>query len=267
MKNFLIKFKNIIQFFVSIIASREFAFVYCVFGTIAQTAHTYYLLDGISSLDGIWKIFQSILLSFFISSSLLYFTSISDSNDKSPSGQRVLKAVTLFMWLEIVINLYYYSKHIVIDAISNNQHPDFYQLGFGILIACIIPITIKLYSSQIRAKEWLELDSESTENKLQQNLELEKVKVEFMEKITDIAKTQNELANSFVTFKEEKESNFDLGTNPKEYINEMVNNTLNEKMSTINKNIEESFNKHSDLFAKQFENKLQMMVKNNTQTN
>ena len=159
MKQFLINFKNIIQFSVSIIASREFAFVYCVFGTIAQTAHTYYLLDGISSLDGWWKITQSVLLSFFISSSLLYFTAISDSNDKTSSGKRVLNAVTLFMWLEIVINLYYYSKHIVIDT-NNYDTNNLFQLGFGVLIACIIPVTIKLYSSQIRAKEWLDLGTD-----------------------------------------------------------------------------------------------------------
>lgn len=266
MKKFLINFKSIIQFFVSIIASREFAFVYCVFGTIAQTAHTYYLLDGISSLNGWWKISQSILLSFFISSSLLYFTAISDNNDNSPSGRRVVKAVTLFMWLEIVINLYYYSKHIIIDT-KNYDTNNLFQLAFGVLIACIIPVTIKLYSSQIRAKEWLDLDTDTSNSKLEQTFELEKIKLEFLEKVTSVAESQNQLAEAFVKFQEEKEADLDLGMNPKEYVNTMVNTALGEKMSTINTSIEESFNKHSDLFAKQFENKLQMMVKNNTQTN
>lgn len=260
MKKFLIKFKKIVQFLVSIVASREFAFIYCVFGTIAQTAHTYYLLDGISSLDGGWKITQSIILSLFISSSLLYFTAISDSNDKSPAGKRVINAVMLFMWLEIIINLYYYSKHIVIETISKNQQPDYYQLGFGVLIACIIPITIKLYSSQIRAKEWVDMDfSDDGEEKINSS-----VTTEIFENINLIASRQNTVDKKLDQILMDNESksneNLDLGTNPKEYIDGQINEAISNNMSKINDEIEKSFNKQTDLFTKQFENKMKLMV-------
>ena len=251
MKNFLIKFKSITQFLVSIIASREFAFIYCVFGTIAQTAHTYYLLDGISSLDGWWKIVQSILLSFFISSSLLYFTAISDSNDKSPSGKRVLNAVLLFMWLEIIINLYYYSKHIVIDT-TNFDVANLFQLGFGVLIAVIIPVTIKLYSSQIRAKEWLDMDfMNNGDKKIDDNL---------MENINMLSKAVDDLNVKFNNLNT-VDSNFDLGTNPKEYINNIVKESFDNKVNEIENKIEDSFKKHSELSLRQFQNKLETMLK------
>ena len=246
MKKFLINFKSIIQFLVSIIASREFAFIYCVFGTIAQTAHTYYLLDGISSLNGWWKITQSVLLSFFISSSLLYFTAISDTNDKSIAGKRVLNAVTLFMWLEIVINLYYYSKHIIIDTNNFNVN-NLFQLAFGVLIACIIPVTIKLYSSQIRAKEWLEI--ELNNNKIDnENIDIIS---------TEIDKLNQRLDNLSSI------DSFDLGTNPKEYISNLIDEMFNNNLNKINNSIELSFNKHSDLALKQFENKLKMTLQEN----
>lgn len=216
-------FKKYIKFIVSIVASREFAFLYCVLGTIAQTAHTYYLLDGISSLSGTWKMVQTLILSFFISSSLLYFTAISDNNDQTPSGKRVLKAVALFMYLEIIINLYYYSKHIVIE--TNNYNTDnLFQLAFGILIACIIPITIKLYSSQIRAKEWLIDDNEfnntnSTRNNINQG---------------DLNNIKNEI--------------------------DKINSTIeNFNIEDINNKIKESFNKNSELFLNQYKNKLKML--------
>ena len=265
MKKFLINFKSIIQFLVSIIASREFAFIYCVFGTIAQTAHTYYLLDGISSLNGAWKITQSILLSFFISSSLLYFTAISDSNDKSPSGKRVLNAVTLFMWLEIVINLYYYSKHIVIDT-NNFDTNNLFQLAFGVLIACIIPITIKLYSSQIRAKEWLELDEKPKEISSE-------IQTEIFDNINLLAERNNQLDTNLNDLRSEfglissklddlksEPIESEFGTNPKEYINNIVKESISENMGNINKEIEQSFSKQSDLFTRQFENKIKFMM-------
>ena len=247
MKKFLINFKSIIQFLVSIIASREFAFIYCVFGTIAQTAHTYYLLDGISSLNGWWKITQSVLLSFFISSSLLYFTAISDTNDKSIAGKRVLNAVTLFMWLEIVINLYYYSKHIIIDTNNFNTN-NLFQLAFGVLIACIIPVTIKLYSSQIRAKEWLEMEFNNNE----------KIDIENINIISNEIDKLNQKIDSLSSI-----DNFYLGTNPKEYISNQIEEMFNDKLDKINTSIEVSFNKHSELALKQFENKLKMTLQEN----
>lgn len=222
MKKSLKNFKNIVKFAVSLIASREFAFLYCVAGTIAQTAHTYYLVNGISSLTGWWGIFQGVMLSLFISSSLLYFTAISDTNDKTPSGKRVLGAVTLFMWLEIVINLYYYSKHIVIET-ENYEPANLFQLGFGVLIAVIIPITIKLYSSQIRAKEWITDDEEITEAKT--NAEV----AELSKKLTTLSEKVDNISTDV-------------------------------KLDEIDSKIAESFKENSEKFLQQFQNKLKMVA-------
>lgn len=150
MKNFILNFKQSVRFLVSIIVSREFAFIYVIAGTIAQVSHTYYLTESISSLSGNWRSFQAVLLSIFISSSLLYFTAIADNEDTKES-RKVHFAVTMFTIIEILINIYYYTRHIIID------NPDYqiFDFIFAILISCLIPVTIKLYSSHIRAKEWI----------------------------------------------------------------------------------------------------------------
>lgn len=70
--SFIAKFKTGIRFVVSIFASREFGFVYCLIGTLAQIAHTYFLVTNISSLTGGWKTAQAMAISVFISSSLLF---------------------------------------------------------------------------------------------------------------------------------------------------------------------------------------------------
>ena len=146
------KFKNLIRFIVSIFASREFAFVYCIIGTLAQTAHTYYLIESVSSLNGWGKIFQAIGLSIFISSSLLFFTAIADNDENNKDYKRIHLAVNLFMFIEIIINLYYYASHLIIKTDSI----EIFDFIFAILVSCLIPVTIKLYAGIIQAKEWFE---------------------------------------------------------------------------------------------------------------
>lgn len=146
------KFKRTIRFIVSIFASREFGFLYCVTGTLAQTAHTYYLIESISSLEGFWKGFQAAALSIFISSSLLFFTAIADNDEDSSDYKRIHLAVNLFMIIEIIINFYYYAAHLLL----NTQKQNIFDFIFAILVSCLIPVTIKLYAGIIQAKEWLE---------------------------------------------------------------------------------------------------------------
>lgn len=146
------KFKRTIRFIVSIFASREFGFLYCVTGTLAQTAHTYYLIESISSLEGFWKGFQAAALSIFISSSLLFFTAIADNDEDSNDYKRIHLAVNLFMIIEIIINFYYYAAHLLL----NTQKQNIFDFIFAILVSCLIPVTIKLYAGIIQAKEWLE---------------------------------------------------------------------------------------------------------------
>lgn len=153
MKNFIVKFRLSVRFVVSIITSREFAFIYCCLGTIAQIAHTFYLIENISSLDGFWKTTQAFLLAFFISSSLLYFTAIATDED-SDESRKIHRTITLFTIIEILINLYYYTRSLIIT--SDNPSNNIFDYIFAVLISCLIPVTIKLYSSHIRAKEWFD---------------------------------------------------------------------------------------------------------------
>lgn len=160
-------FKNLIRLIVSIFASREFAFVYCIIGTLSQTAHTYYLIESISSLTGWSKFLQAAGLSIFISSSLLFFTAIADNDEDSPDYRRIHLGVNLFMVIEIIINCYYYASHLLIKT----SEPNWVDFVFAILVSCLIPVTIKLYAGIIKAKEWLEILT----NKEEQN-EKEQVK-------------------------------------------------------------------------------------------
>lgn len=160
-------FKNLIRLIVSIFASREFAFVYCIIGTLSQTAHTYYLIESISSLTGWSKFLQAAGLSIFISSSLLFFTAIADNDEDSPDYRRIHLGVNLFMVIEIIINCYYYASHLLIKT----SEPNWVDFVFAILVSCLIPVTIKLYAGIIKAKEWLEIltEKDALSNKEEQN--------------------------------------------------------------------------------------------------
>lgn len=144
-------FKKFIKSFVSIFASREFAFVYCLIGTFGQITHCYFLLYSVSSFTGWFRSLQAILLSVFISSSLLYFVSIADKDDEEHEYKRIIRAINMFMVIEIAINLYYYAQNLLIQSTQLRV----FDFIFAIVISGLLPITIKLYANSIKAKEWL----------------------------------------------------------------------------------------------------------------
>lgn len=148
--------KHNVRRIVTLFASSEFAFIYCIVGTLAQVSHTYYLVLSISSLDGWGKHLQAFMLSLFISSSLLFFTAIADSNKDDKDSKRILMAVNLFMVIEIVINIYYYLSHLVLKA----SQPEWFDFIFALLVSCMIPVTIKLYAGVIKAKEWMQSEGQ-----------------------------------------------------------------------------------------------------------
>lgn len=147
--------KKFIRFLVTNFASREFAFIYCIIGTLAQTSHTYYLIESISSLSGWGKQLQAIGLSVFISSSLLFFTAIADAESESKEHKRIHFAVNLFMVIEILINSYYYVSHLLI------KDSRVFDSIFALLVSCLIPVTIKLYAGVIQVRKWA-IDEEET---------------------------------------------------------------------------------------------------------
>lgn len=234
--SFIAKFKTGIRFVVSIFASREFGFVYCLVGTLAQIAHTYFLVTNISSLTGGWKTAQAMAISVFISSSLLFFTAIA-SNDDSKDSRRIHLAVNLFMVIEILINFYYYSRHLLLD----NANVQIYDFVFGVLVACLIPVTIKLYAGLVQAKEWLEefsgKSNESVPEKELQSL---------------IEKTVSEQLSHIVLPEQEYVSD--------EHIREIAKQLFTNVQDEIDERVAKSFQQNSEIFLRQFENKLRYII-------
>lgn len=236
--SFIMKFKTLIRFFVSIFASREFGFVYCMLGTVSQIAHTYFLTENISSLEGGWRIAQAMGISVFISSSLLFFTAIAD-NSQTKESKRIHLAVNLFMVIEILINMYYYSRHLLIDS-PTIQIFDFI---FALLVSCLIPVTIKLYAGLIQAKDWLnEFDKTVNTQEDKEDKDIQNI-------IDNLSKEITELKQSDV--------NRDISS---EEIQSQIEKYMTSHQEEINEQVSESFDKHSDLFMQQFQRKLQMLV-------
>lgn len=258
MKKFILNFKQTIRFVVSVIISREFAFVYCVLGTISQIAHCYFLLESISSLSGNWKVFQAVLLSIFISSSLLYFVAIADNEDQTEQGikeyKKVLLAINLFTIIEILINIYYYSRHLIIDK---NEYQIF-DFIFAILISCLIPVTVKLYSSSIRAKEWIK-DIEHDKNAFVSN----DIGINENENILSEEKLLEFIQPMISNFEDSLKEIQDVN---QEKIDDLIQEKINKKLVTLNedidKQISDSYSKNQDLFLKQFENKAKVLSNN-----
>ena len=162
--------KKFIRFLVTNFASREFAFIYCIIGTLAQTSHTYYLIESISSLSGWGKQLQAIGLSVFISSSLLFFTAIADAESESKEHKRIHFAVNLFMVIEILINSYYYVSHLLI------KDSRVFDSIFALLVSCLIPVTIKLYAGVIQVRKWA-IDEESKTQRIEGNDEVQQTTI------------------------------------------------------------------------------------------
>lgn len=241
MKNIIFNFKRVIRFLVSITASREFAFIYCALGAITQVAHTYFLTSSISSFHGWFKLLQATLLSIFISSSLLYFSVVADNTDESKEGKRIMLAVNIFMWIEILINFYYYARHLIIDAKSVQV----FDFIFAVLISCLIPVTIKLYAGIIRAKEWFEEMTKQNENEIQNSSEIFDY-----DKFLGIV--DNEIKLQFDLLKTELTEPIDA-----EKIKSDIIKSLDGEVAKI-------FQKNQELFLKQADHKIQLLVKEYT---
>ena len=174
--------KKFIRFLVTNFASREFAFIYCIIGTLAQTSHTYYLIESISSLSGWGKQLQAIGLSVFISSSLLFFTAIADAESESKEHKRIHFAVNLFMVIEILINSYYYVSHLLI------KDSRVFDSIFALLVSCLIPVTIKLYAGVIQVRKWA-VDEELKTQRIEGNDEVQQ---------TTIVPTESNVSDSII---------------------------------------------------------------------
>jgi hypothetical protein len=241
MKDSIENFKKSIRFIVVIFTSREFAFIYALIGTITQVAHTYFLTSSISSFTGGFRVFQATLLSIFISSSLMYFVAIIDNSDTKENRNNKL-AVNIFAFVEILINLYYYSRHLLIDAV----HVQIFDFIFAVLVSGFIPVTIKLYGSQIRAKEWID-DILTTGYTGASNDSYTKTEIEeFIEK-------------KLIEFKESINNVLDIAK-IEEIFQEKTKEIQSVLLSNIDKDVSGIFNKNQQLFLQQFENKAKLIM-------
>lgn len=242
------RFKKTIKFIVSIIISREFAFIYCVLGTTAQVGHTYFLVDSISSLSGNWRMIQAIILSVFISSSLLYFVAIADKDEKD-EYRKVEQSIIVFTIIEIIINIYYYTRHLLLDVWKDNLEPNYFDFVFACIIGILIPITIKMYSSHIKAKEWLKEFTQPINNDVNEINKLE---------ASTITTEQLEIMSKRLDEALER----DFGK--PEIDLDKINREIEEKVES---SIIDSFKKNQDKFINQFENKLKLIAKQTENNN
>lgn len=287
MKSFIERFKSFIRFIVTIFASREFGFMYCLLGTFAQVTHTYFLTESISSFSGGFRTFQAILLSAFISSSLLYFVAIAD-NTEGKESRRIHLAINIFAFIEIVINFYYYSRHLIIDS-AQMQIFDFI---FAILVSCLIPITIKLYGGLIKAREWMSEISNKKETEYKNNVETKEVEIQnkkpeqqtekFVEELIDLSDTpkveeyknqedtnvvkelyiqqQIELAiNKRINEFKELAENQEI---PEESINTIIDKKFESIKDLLTEQILKKFETKQEIFMRQFTNKCKAIIKN-----
>lgn len=282
MKSFIERFKSFIRFIVTIFASREFGFMYCLLGTFAQVTHTYFLTESISSFSGGFRTFQAILLSAFISSSLLYFVAIAD-NTEGKESRRIHLAINIFAFIEIVINFYYYSRHLIIDS-AQMQIFDFI---FAILVSCLIPITIKLYGGLIKAREWMSEISNKKETEYKNNVETKEVEIQhkepeqqtekFVEELIDLSDTPK-IENNDSTLKEQYiQQQIELAINkrinefkelaenqeiPEESINTIIDKKFESIKDLLTEQILEKFETKQEIFMRQFTNKCKAIIKN-----
>ncbi len=237
-------FKSAVKGIVLLFVSREFAFIYCIFGTASQVAHTYYCTSGISSYTGWQNTINAVILSTFISTALLFFTAIA-TKGHSTTEILVRQAVNIFTAVEILVNLYYYTRHLIVEPMINVVDKinfslisisNWFDFFFAVIISVLIPISIKMFATHIRALEWVEIEDELIKEKF---------------KLSNSGNNGNG-------------SNVDDNLN-NEKIVDIVNkmkNDFDSKIKQIDAEIVKSFKKNSQLFINQFENKLKTKIKN-----
>lgn len=151
-------------------SSRGAAFIYAIFGVIAQIAHNALLAYDVSLYESeILRVLQAIVIAMAISFALLYSVLTSDGKEKSVS----MNIVWTFYVLEVFLNMIYYMKKVVFDVLYaqvqktgswdnlNWSEPNWFMLLIGLPFAIFIPFIIKSYAGTIDAhKPALALDDD-----------------------------------------------------------------------------------------------------------
>lgn len=110
------------------IKSKDFAVITAIISMLVQTPHTAVAFADLSSLPPAWSWVQAIVFALVIDMAILVYT-VRNRVD-------IALGAAIIMFL---INIYYYS----------HLYPDYLSMGFGVLMAAVIPISVYYYSEEI----------------------------------------------------------------------------------------------------------------------
>lgn len=144
-------------------ASRESAFILAIIGVLSQAAHTTYITYHLSSLDGAWKLIQAAMMALFFNGALLYFVLKGESGSET-QRKRYMKLVYLFAGLEVFMNLYYWSQKFIIESWPDASWD---KLIIALPMAFILPITLAMYSYEVRVEDFTDENESSTDTNSQ----------------------------------------------------------------------------------------------------
>lgn len=191
-------------------ASRESAFILAIIGVLSQAAHTTYITYHLSSLDGAWKLIQAAMMALFFNGALLYFVLKGESGSET-QRKRYMKLVYLFAGLEVFMNLYYWSQKFIIESWPDASWD---KLIIALPMAFILPITLAMYSYEVRVEDFTDENESSTDTNSQKAQDmLEQLKQQLASQLSKqydekIAQTIQEMLPLQV-------SNINLGLNSK----------------------------------------------------
>lgn len=191
-------------------ASRESAFILAIIGVLSQAAHTTYITYHLSSLDGAWKLIQAAMMALFFNGALLYFVLKGESGSET-QRKRYMKLVYLFAGLEVFMNLYYWSQKFIIESWPDASWD---KLIIALPMAFILPITLAMYSYEVRVEDFTDENESSTDTNSQKAQDmLEQLKQQLASQLSKqydekIAQTIQEMLPLQV-------SHIDLGINSK----------------------------------------------------
>lgn len=189
-------------------ASRESAFILAIIGVLSQAAHTTYITYHLSSLDGAWKLIQAAMMALFFNGALLYFVLKGESGSET-QRKRYMKLVYLFAGLEVFMNLYYWSQKFIIESWPDASWD---KLIIALPMAFILPITLAMYSYEVRVEDFTDESEPSTDTNLQEDM-LEQLKQQLA---TQLSKQYDEkIAQTIQEMLPLQVSHIDLGINSK----------------------------------------------------
>lgn len=153
--------KQFINEVIKALVSIRSGFLFAVAGTIAQTFHTYNVIYDISSIPEPWRTIQAIIVAFFLSGALLYYTvkagSVGDGAENYTLRKKYNNTANFFAVFESFINIYYWSnKIILIPLLIENQEITpamWYKMIPAMVFAIAIPVVLKHYAGDIDLKQ------------------------------------------------------------------------------------------------------------------